>query len=228
MERVLAVACLVLASQLGVAAAAEQPPAGADVRQVLPVKAGQTACFTAKLAAPVPMTVEDWSEGAVTFEEVPGLKEPSGKPATRPVPKRSTGRVTGLVLSLAPDTHNASEPYRYLLSARLDGKKRKLRASGPCNLFDPVETGLRKGERGTMTALGCAVECDGGSVAVERQGAEPLLSVTFGEVGLRMTPGCSGEEDSFRLAAPTEETTFTLAPADARACRALRAWARER
>lgn len=198
------------------------------IAALLPKVKGRPACFVASPAKPVAMIVEDWSDGAVTFEEVPGVLEPSGKPATRPVPKRGPGRVTRLVLSLEPDDLNPSEPYHFLLSASLEGKRPKLRASGPCNLFDPVETGLREGTRGATTALGCAVECDGGSVAVERQGAEPLLSVSFGEVGLRMTPGCSDEKDSFRLSAPTRETTFTLTPTDAKACRVLRAWARER
>lgn len=194
------------------------------VADLLPKGKDEAACFAATLPTPAAMALEDWSDTVVTSEEVPGLLDPSGKPVTRPVPLRSTGQVSGLVLSIGPDDLNESEPFRFLLSVTLDGRRRALKASGPCNVFDPVETGLREGTRGTTTALGCAVECDGGSVAVERAGGEPGLSVTFDHGGLRMTPGCSDEEEAFYLKAKDQPTTFVLAPAPQQACRALRAW----
>lgn len=207
---------------------AEPPPAAGDVTRILPREGGATICFTGQPVPPAALIVEDWSQEAVTFEPVPNLSLPNGTPATRPVPKRTEGRVTGLVLSLAPSSDAPSEPYRFILSVTLKGR-RTLRASGPCQPIDPVKTGLRSGAPGTAKALGCWVECDGGGVAVERLLSGEGLTLAFDRSGLRMTPGCSDEDDVFMLKATgAAEVVLHLSPAAPAACRALRAWDRSR
>jgi hypothetical protein len=68
------------------------------------------------------------------------------------------------------------------------------------------------------------IECDGGSIAVERAGATSDLDISFGKQGLRMTAGCSDEKSSFRLKAAAHEQTFRLSLAKAGECRSLKAW----
>lgn len=214
----LAVLALAVPAGAGAAAAAEA------IGALLPAPKSKAACFIAAPAEPVAMTLEDWSEGAVTHEEVPGLKDPAGKPAIRPVPRRSGGQATSLVLSIAPDELNPSEPYRFLLAVSFSGRRPTLRASGPCTVFDPVRPGEPAAAGSAQARLGCGVECDGGSFGVERPGIGRALALSFAEGGLRMTAGCSDEADAVQIKAVKPDTVFTLVPAEARACRALRAW----
>jgi hypothetical protein len=155
---------LVLCTTAGpiIAIGQETPPARGTsaIEDILPKKARDDVCYSVSLSEGVATEIEDWSEQAVVELPVPGLLPPNGRQATRPEPKLHPGqKVTALTLSVAADDLNPTEPFRFILAARIKGWKRTLHASGPCNYFDPGETGLRSRATGGPKALGCYVEC---------------------------------------------------------------------
>jgi hypothetical protein len=200
-------------------AAAAQHAAAQALEDVLPKTSGKSVCFS--LTVPAVMTVEDWSEAAVTFVPVPGLFE-NGKQATRPQPKlHPKARITRAALSITSDDTSPEEPYRFRLTARIAGWKRVLRGSGSCAFFkrDKPPGGATADQ---LRGFSCYIECDGGSVGIARSSEPAGLAVRFDKSGLRMTAGCSEETSSVRLTAAQGEQVLRLKPARARDCRPVR------
>jgi hypothetical protein len=202
------------------AAVAQAQPAG--IAEVLPTKPEQAICFAADLKTPVAMDIEDWSQGKIKMEPVPGEVQKDGKPLMRPVPALLKGRqVTSLVMQVTAADLNPSEPYDFILRATIKGWKKPLYAAGSCA---PTKDEGGKSDAGK---LGCIVECDGGSIALARAAGTTSVDAAFDhDGGLRMTAGC-GDEDSgpsYRLKAAAAEQLFRLAPVAAKQCAPLRRW----
>jgi hypothetical protein len=198
---------------------AHAQPAG--IAEILPTKPGQATCFAADIKKPVAMDIEDWSQGKIKMEPVPGETQKDGKPLMRPAPALLKGRqVTSLVMQVSAANLNPSEPYDFIMRATIKGWKKPLFAAGSCA---PIKDEAGKSD---ASKLGCSVECDGGSIAAARAGGTTSIDAIFEhDGGLRMTAGCGDEEGpSYRLKAAAAEQLFRLAPVAAKQCAPLRRW----
>lgn len=201
------------------ATTAHAQPSG--IAEILPAKAETSICFAADLKQPVAMDIEDWSQGKVRMEPVPGETQKDGKPLMRPVPALLKARnVTSLAMQVTAADLNPSEPYDFVLRATIKGWKKPLYAAGSCA---PTEDANGKPDAGK---LGCIVECDGGSIGLARAAATASVDAVFDhDGGLRMTAGCGDEEGpSYRIKAAAAQQLFRLAPVAARQCAPLRKW----
>lgn len=124
-------------------------------------------------------------------------------------------RFTALLMELRYHRHDPSrdEPrgqrnYYFSLLARVKGEPRRLLASGECVPQGPN--------------ISCGLDCDGGGFGLSRgrNGAVLLDMTTFGR--LRMTRGCSDEENAVVLTPGADDKRFRLDPADLKSCRSLR------
>lgn len=100
--------------------------------------------------------------------------------------------------------------YYFSMSAKTRGSARTLKALGEC------------GPNGG--SIGCGVECDGGGVSVTRRPGDRIL-VSLGEGGrIRMTEGCSEEENAVDLEAGEDDREFLLDRLPERACPPYETW----
>jgi len=103
--------------------------------------------------------------------------------------------------------------YYFQLLAKRRGEPHRLTAFGECTLLEG------------SSAIGCGVDCDGGGVSVKRLDGGSVL-VDLGEDGrIRMTEGCSDEEeDGIDLASGKDDRSFRLDPLPASQCPAYEQW----
>jgi hypothetical protein len=97
--------------------------------------------------------------------------------------------------------------YDYGLLVRMRHLKSNLYASGECN---------------SAEAIGCSVDCDGGSVWIEKAAdGRAILLRPNDPRGIRMTMGCGGEGGSMMFAPGEDDREFRLEPQQSAVCRAL-------
>lgn len=114
-------------------------------------------------------------------------------------------------IGFQPPDDDIADPegiYLFGLAASLrDGPKGV--ASGGCWVGDGVTR--------------CSVDCDGGSVLIEKRGDGRLLIdlEATGYIALESECGGSGEYETFALEPGLDDKQFLLGPADAKACKGL-------
>jgi hypothetical protein len=196
-------------------AGAATPDTRTAIRSILPHdRKGREVCFEGSFTSRT-LDMEDWAH--VTTEAVPGV-EVGGKPATRPVPRalpdQEVSRVA-LHLTYSDRQDDGAFDYAFTVMAASTGLRKNLFAHSGC-------AWSTKDDR-----LDCWIECDGGSMSVERIAGTESLDVSFSN--LFMQAGCEGG-GAYRIGTGEKADTerFRLEKVPLRVCKPLKAWARER
>lgn len=124
-------------------------------------------------------------------------------------------RITAMRFLLGVDAYDPKPPnakgvgdlyyYTFSMSVSRRGERRLLRTSGDCMGGD---------------AISCVVDCDGGSVALDKMPPANTLIVRLNEDGIRMFHDCD-DEQGVLVKAGTDDKEFHLERAANDACRAL-------
>ena len=166
--------------------------AAGSIKHLLAKKVGEAVCFTGQSTG---LSVNVWDYAKAKQVPVPGLFR-FGEPVMRPEPAvYSDQEVTSLTVLLYRDgrQHESyDEMHDFELQVTLKGWQHALSAAGECPWAGPKKSRLFTDEPHPATLV-CGIDCDGGSMRIERVAGTGDVIFRFDAAGggLRMSSGCS-------------------------------------